>query len=117
MIRLLPDCAPTTIADQVAALDLGPLAREDRPYVITNFAVTLDGHATIAGRSVHRLGDPYRDAGRAAHPRRRRDDRRRDDAGQRHGRVVGDPAKREQRARDGLPHDPLMAIVSGQQDD
>ena len=51
MIRLLPDCAPTTIADQVAALDLSPLAREDRPYVITNFAVTLDGHATIAGRS------------------------------------------------------------------
>ena len=51
MIRLLPDCAPTTIADQVAGLDLSPLAREDRPYVITNFAVTLDGHATIAGRS------------------------------------------------------------------
>jgi riboflavin biosynthesis pyrimidine reductase len=32
---------------------------------------------------------------------------------ERYGRVVGDPAKREQRERDGFRHDPLMVIVSG----
>ena len=114
MIRLLPDCAPTTIADQVAALDLSPLAREDRPYVITNFAVTLDGHATIAGRSgsIGSATDTAMLVGL-----RTRVDAVMIGAGtmraERYGRVVGDPVKREQRARDGLPADPLMAIVSG----
>ena len=35
---------------------------------------------------------------------------------ERYGRVVGDPAKREQRERDGLAPDPLMVIVSGRLD-
>ena len=51
MIRLLPDRAATTVADQVATLDLAAAAGNERPYVLTNFALTLDGHATIAGRS------------------------------------------------------------------
>ena len=51
MRRLLPDAIATTVADQVAGLDLISEPRRDRPYVITNFALTLDGHATIAGRS------------------------------------------------------------------
>lgn len=49
--RLLPDCAETTIDDQVATLDYAARQRPDRPYVVTNFALTLDGHATLAGRS------------------------------------------------------------------
>ena len=32
---------------------------------------------------------------------------------ERYGRVVGDPAKRQRREREGLPHDPLVVIVSG----
>jgi len=35
---------------------------------------------------------------------------------ERYGRVVSDPAKRERRERLGLPHDPLMVIVSGRLD-
>ena len=35
---------------------------------------------------------------------------------ERYGRVVGDPAKRERRERDGLAPDPLMVIVSGRLD-
>jgi riboflavin biosynthesis pyrimidine reductase len=35
---------------------------------------------------------------------------------ERYGRVVGDPAKRQQREREGLPHDPLMVLVSGSLD-
>jgi riboflavin biosynthesis pyrimidine reductase len=35
---------------------------------------------------------------------------------ERYGRIVGDPAKRQRREREGLPHDPLMVIVSGRLD-
>jgi riboflavin biosynthesis pyrimidine reductase len=35
---------------------------------------------------------------------------------ERYGRVIGDPAKRGRREREGLPHDPLMVIVSGRLD-
>ena len=67
--RLLPDCAETTIADELASLDLVAQARDDRPYVITNFALTLDGHATISGRSgADRHRRRYGDAGRSADP-------------------------------------------------
>ena len=51
MRRLLPDVAETTVADEVGSLELVSRALERRPYVITNFAVTLDGRATISGRS------------------------------------------------------------------
>lgn len=112
--RLLPDCAETTILAELASLDLIARAREERPYVITNFALTLDGHATIAGRS----GPIGTDADTAMLVGlRTRVDAVMIGAGtmraERYGRVVGDPAKREQRERDGLPHDPLMVIVSG----
>lgn len=49
--RLLPDVAETTVEDQLATVDLASLARPDRPYTVTNFALTVDGHATISGRS------------------------------------------------------------------
>jgi riboflavin-specific deaminase-like protein len=112
--RLLPDCAETTILAELVGLDLIAKAREERPYVITNFALTLDGHATIAGRS----GPIGTDADTAMLVGLRTQvDAVMIGAGtmraERYGRVVGDPAKREQRERDGLPHDPLMVIVSG----
>src|SRR5919108_610686 len=49
--RLLPDPGPTTPDAQYSGLGLVDLAHADRPYVVTNFALTLDGRATIAGRS------------------------------------------------------------------
>ena len=49
--RLLPERERTTIGTQLGGLDLVGRAGADRPYVVTNFALTLDGHATIGGRS------------------------------------------------------------------
>jgi riboflavin-specific deaminase-like protein len=115
--RLLPDPAEISIADQVAGLDLVSLAHPERPYLITNFAVTLDGRATIHGRSGPIGSDSDT---RMLVALRTRVDAVMIGAGtmraERYGRVVGDPAKREQRERDGLPHDPLMVIVSGRLD-
>jgi len=51
MRRLLPAPGETSVSDQVAQLDYSALAHEDRPYVFTNFALTLDGRATLGGRS------------------------------------------------------------------
>jgi riboflavin-specific deaminase-like protein len=117
MRRLLPDPAETTVADQVASLDLVSLALERRPYLITNFAVTLDGHATIAGRSgpIGSQADTAMLVGL-----RTRVDAVMIGAGtmraERYGRVIADPAKRQRRERDGLPRDPLVVIISGRLD-
>ncbi len=51
MRRLIPDPGPTTVPEQVIQLDLISSAPEDRPYLVTNFAVTVDGKATLHGRS------------------------------------------------------------------
>ena len=115
--RLFPDPAPTTIAEQIGGLDFTPLAHEDRPYTVTNFVITLDGHATIRGRSGP-IGSETDTALLVA--LRTRVDAVMIGAGtmraERYGRVVSDPAKRERREREGLPHDPLMVIVSGRLD-
>ena len=120
MKRLLPDRRDdheTSVEDEVGGLDLVGLAAEERPYVITNFAITLDGHATISGRSGAIGSDTDT---RMLVALRTRVDAVMIGAGtmraERYGRVVGDPAKRERRERDGLAHDPLMVIVSGQLD-
>ena len=117
MRRLVPDCAETTIAEQLGSLDLVALAHDDRPYVVTNFAITLDGHATIAGRS----GAIGSDADTAMLVGlRTRVDAVMIGAGtmraERYGQVMGDPAKRERRERAGLSPDPLVVIVSGRFD-
>lgn len=114
ILRLLPDYAKTTIADQVATLDLVSDPPDERPYVVTNFALTLDGHATIRGRSGP-IGSGTDTALLVG--LRTRVDAVMIGAGtmraERYGRVIGDPAKRQRREREGLPHDPLMVIVSG----
>jgi riboflavin-specific deaminase-like protein len=117
MRRLLPDPAETSVAEQVAQLDLVGSAHEDRPYLVTNFALTLDGRATIAGRS-GAIGsgiDTEMLVGL-----RTRADAVMIGAGtmraERYGRVIHDQAVREGRDREGLPHDPLMVIVSGRLD-
>ena len=85
--------------------------------MITNFALTLDGKATIQGRSGG-IGSDSDTAMLVA--LRTRVDAVMIGAGtmraERYGRVIADPAKRERREREGLPHDPLMVIVSGRLD-
>ena len=85
--------------------------------MITNFALTLDGHATIAGRS-GAIGSDVDTAMLVG--LRTRVDAVMIGAGtmraERYGRVIGDPAKRERREREGLPPDPLMVLVCGRLD-
>lgn len=113
MRRLLPDAAEISVAEQIAALDLVREAHPDRPYTITNFALTVDGQATIAGRSGP-IGSETDTALLVA--LRTRVDALMIGAGtmraERYGRVIPDPAKRARREREGLPHDPLAVIVS-----
>lgn len=117
MRRLLPDPGETTVADQAASLDLVGSAPADRPYVVTNFALTLDGHATIGGRS-GAIGSDSDTAMLVG--LRTRVDAVMIGAGtmraEGYGRVIADPAKRERRRRAGLTEDPLMVIVSGRLD-
>ena len=82
-----------------------------------NFAATVDGRATIGGVS----GPIGSDADTAMLVGlRTRFDAVMIGAGtmraERYGRVVGDQEQRERRERIGLPHDPLMVIVSGRLD-
>jgi riboflavin-specific deaminase-like protein len=111
--RLLPEGTDTTVAEQLAGLDLAPLARDDRPYLILNFATTLDGRAAINGRS-----GPI---GSATDSEMLQRLRTRVDAvmigagtmrAERYGRMVSDPQFRAYRERTGLAHDPLGVIIS-----
>jgi riboflavin-specific deaminase-like protein len=111
--RLLPDVGETTVAEQLAGLDLKPLAPPTRPYLILNFVTTLDGRAAIDGRS-----GPIGDAvdSELLQRLRTRVDAVMIGAGtmraERYGRVVSDPQLRAYRERTGLAHDPLAVIVS-----
>jgi riboflavin-specific deaminase-like protein len=115
--RLLPDPGPTSVAEQLEGLDPTAHAHEHRPHVLTNFAVTLDGRATIHGRSgpIGSEVDTQMLVGL-----RTKVDAVMIGAGtlraERYGRVVPDPEKRAQRERDGLSHDPLAVVVSGRLD-
>lgn len=117
MRRLLPDPGPTSLAEEIAAVDLVAGATAERPYVATNFVLTLDGRATIEGRAgpIGSEVDTELLVGL-----RTRADAVMIGAGtmraERYGRAVSDPAKREARQRAGLRPDPLMVLVSGRLD-
>ena len=51
MRRLLPDPGPTSVSEQLEKYRPWEQAHEDRPFVAMNFAVTLDGRASIGGVS------------------------------------------------------------------
>jgi riboflavin biosynthesis pyrimidine reductase len=51
MRRLLPDPGPTSIEEQLDSYRPSDMAGDERPFVAMNFAVTVDGRATIAGVS------------------------------------------------------------------
>jgi riboflavin-specific deaminase-like protein len=111
--RLIPDAAATTVAEQLAGLDLKPLALPERPYLLLNFATTLDGRAAIGGRS----GPIGSNTDSEMLQRlRTRVDAVMIGAGtmraERYGRMVSDPNFRAYRERTGLAHDPLGVIVS-----
>jgi riboflavin biosynthesis pyrimidine reductase len=114
---LIPDGGETSLADELANLDFISHPHADRPYVVTNFVLSLDGHATLHGRSGP-LGsevDTQMLVGLRNHV-----DALMIGAGtmrtERYGRIVAKQGTREERERKGLPHDPLMVLVSGRLD-
>jgi riboflavin-specific deaminase-like protein len=115
--RLLPDPGPTSVGEQLDELELAARAHDDRPYVITNFAITLDGRATLHGRSgaIGSDADTEMLVGL-----RTKVDAVMIGAGtlraERYGRVVPDPERRARREQDGLSPDPLTVVISGRLD-
>ena len=117
MRRLLPDPGPTSVEEQLSGLDLVDLAYDDRPYVVVNFATTLDGRAAIEGRAGAIGSDTDMQMLQLL---RTRVDAVMIGAGtmraERYGRMVSDPSLRAHRERIGLAHDPLAVLVSGRLD-
>jgi riboflavin biosynthesis pyrimidine reductase len=110
--RLAPDPGPTSIAAQLDAYRPWDDPPADRPHLALNFATTLDGRASIDGRS----GPIGSDTDTAMLVGlRQRFDAVMIGAGtmrvEQYGRIIGDPEKRAQREARGLPGDPLMVIV------
>jgi riboflavin-specific deaminase-like protein len=117
MRRLLPEPGTTDVVAQIRELDLTADPPAHRPYVVTNFALTVDGKATLHGRSGPIGSDTDTqllvclrtgvDAVMIGAGTMR---------AERYGRPVSDPAKRGRRERRGLSQDPLLVIVSGRLD-
>ena len=51
MRRLIPDPGETTVEEQLGSYRPWEHPRDDRPFVAMNFAATVDGRATIGGKS------------------------------------------------------------------
>lgn len=118
MRRLLPEpAAEVSVADLLGGLRPAEEAGADRPHVLSNFVLTLDGRATIEGRSGP-IGS-RRDTEMLVALRARVDAVMIGAGTMRaecYGRVMADPAKRERREEEGLAHDPLMVLISGRLD-
>ncbi|HTN25946.1 MAG TPA: dihydrofolate reductase family protein [Solirubrobacteraceae bacterium] len=115
--RLLPQPAELTADELAATLDFAALAPPARPYVAVNMVATVDGRATVSGRTAPISSTADR---QVFHALRTRVDAVMVGAGtvrtERYGRLVRDPARREQRHAAGLDPDPLAIVVSGRLD-
>ena len=117
MRRLLPEPGQTTVDELLADYRPFEKTRVDRPFVAANMITTLDGRASVHGRS--------KDLGSEIDSEFLIKLRRRFDAvmvgagtirAERYGRIVRDPEARAARERAGLSADPLAVIVSGSLD-
>jgi 5-amino-6-(5-phosphoribosylamino)uracil reductase len=115
--RLAPEPGELTADAAAALLDFAALAPAGRPYVAVNMVATVDGRATVSGRTapISSVADRQ-----MFHALRTRVDAVLVGAGtlrtERYGRLVRDPHRREQRAAAGLDPDPLAIVVSGRLD-
>jgi riboflavin-specific deaminase-like protein len=114
--RLLPPGGHAGATEVAETLDLRGRAHDRgiRPYVILNMVSTVDGRASIDGRSGP-LGD--RADRELFHALRASVDAVMAGAGtvrvERYGRIVADPSTRARRIERGLSEEPLACIVSG----
>jgi riboflavin-specific deaminase-like protein len=115
--RLAPDPGETTVERQLDAYRPWEEPRDGRPFVTTNFAVTLDGRATIGGTS-GAIGSDTDTAMLVG--LRSRFDAVMIGAGtmraERYGDMVPRQEVRDAREALGLPPVPLMILVSGRLD-
>ena len=114
--RLLPPgaaLAPEQLVEQLGLWER-PTSPPARPHVMLNMVTTVDGRATLGGRSGAISGG----ADRALfHALRTGADGVLVGAGtvrtERYGRIISDEPRRRERARRGLSEEPLACIVSG----
>jgi riboflavin biosynthesis pyrimidine reductase len=113
--RLLPADAPTTAPELIEALGLWdrPAGPPERPHVMINMVSTVDGRASIAGRSGTIAGAADREL---FHALRGPVDAVMAGAGtmrvERYGRITPDESRRRMRRERGLREEPLACIVS-----
>ena len=114
MRRLLPEPGQTTVDELLAEYRPFEQAHPDRPFVAANMITTLDGRASVHGRS--------KDLGSDVDSEFLLKLRHRFDAvmvgagtirAERYGRIVKDAEARARRKGLGLSADPLAVIVSG----
>ncbi|HEU4703985.1 MAG TPA: dihydrofolate reductase family protein [Conexibacter sp.] len=111
--RIHPDCETCDAAALLGDLRWQERAHAERPWVVTNFATTADGRATIDGRS-----GPIGDDGDMEVFRRLRTQAdalligTRTLGIERYGRAVRRPELREARVALGLAPEPLVATVT-----
>lgn len=117
MRRLIPDPGETTVERQLDAYRPWEETHEVRPFLAANFAVTLDGRATIGGTS-GAIGSDTDTAMLVG--LRSRFDAVMIGAGtmraERYGDMVPRQEARDAREELGLPPSPLMVLVSGRLD-
>src|SRR5215211_7708759 len=110
---LLPEQRETSPEDLASGLRLGERAPDDRPYLGLNMVSSLDGKATVDGRTAGLSSELDR---RLFHALRTQADAVMVGAGtlreERYGRIVKSAELRDKRVREGLEPDALGVIVS-----
>jgi len=111
--QLLPKPGTVDVQALLSSLGLGERAPAERPYTVVNFVSSVDGRATLQGRSGG-LGD---DGDRAMfHGLREQVDAVLAGTGtlraERYGRMLGREERRQRRARQSRSPEPLACIVS-----
>jgi 5-amino-6-(5-phosphoribosylamino)uracil reductase len=109
--RLLPE--PGTVALDELRKELHFQGKDDRPHTLVNFVASVDGRATLQGKS-GKLGD---DGDRAIfHLLRERVDAILAGTGtlaiERYGPLIRTDEARERRVKEGLPPEPLALVVT-----
>ena len=114
MRRLIPDPGPTSLEAELGSYHPFDKPHEDRPRVAVNMITTLDGRASISGRS--------KELGSNADTEHLLGLRNRFDAvmigggtmrAERYGRIITRPEARQNREVAGLDPDPLAVIIIG----
>ncbi|MBV9309371.1 MAG: dihydrofolate reductase family protein, partial [Solirubrobacterales bacterium] len=111
--RLIPNPGAVQIEALLDSIALHDLPPAQRPYVLVNFVCTVDGRATLQGRS-GLLGDDGDHA--IFHGLRERVDAvlagTTTLAVERYGRILGKAERRERRIQLGKPAEPLACIIT-----